>query len=891
MFNIKTSLAIIILLVSFSTIMAQLSISEADTLFARGAYLSAKGAHKEALDTHQLCYAIREKILPPNSPDLAKSLQEIGFLLNETGARAESIAYFEKALAINVLCFGAQSIPVANTLTQMSEPHRYLYHYDLALGLLEKGLAIKQQLLPPYHIDFFTSYYDLGIWYSSLYRFTDAFHYFELALEINQKNGLSKEQKMAACYSEMGEIALLQKNTLKALEYFEQGKAVMEHCNLSEHPDYGYITNDLAQVHYALKNYDRSIEMYQQTVQLKRKAAKRDNSEIATVFVGLGRAQTAKGNFNVALEAFDTAQNIWNNIFGLDNAKIYQSESGMANTYLAMYRSSGHLEHLLQSRTHFQRAENLLDKMIRFEESVLKRKKWLNAANSIFEQAISVEMILSAQGDPSALEHAWQLSETMHGFDLFVTAQASNALAFSGLPKDTLEKEKKFRQDLIELEKQKMQLTADQGLPLNHVQVLEKNGLYLDKQNSYRQFLQGLEQDYPSYYHLKYAYDNITLEQTQYLLATDQTLLEYFIGDSAIYIFVVNKDKSRVVAVPCDFPLTEWVTKLRQGITSYHFTPAPPPGLYESSVREYAAAAHQLYQKLILPVAAWLHTEIVIVPDGILNYLPFETLLSNTPKDLTNFKIYPFLAHKNVFSYTYSATMLQQMTLKKHLREPSGGLLAFAPFFTDSSTQLSQPSDIAIGWRNAFLPLPFSGSEVLLAQKSMSEKSVVYLGNEATLERFKQEAGDYRVLHLATHGKANDQKGAASYLVFQSTTDSIRDGFLYVSDLYGLTLNADLVLLSACETSMGEFYQGEGVVSLARAFSYAGAKSVATSLWSVNDNATLILMDYFYQEIQKGQPKNKALAAAKRAYLKENPAHTGHPFFWASFILVGAIGY
>ena len=444
---------------------------------------------------------------------------------------------------------------------------------------------------------------------------------------------------------------------------------------------------------------------------------------------------------------------------------------------------------------------------------------------------------------------------------------------------------------MIELEKQKMQLTADQGLPLNHVQVLEKNGLYLDKQNSYRQFLQGLEQDYPSYYHLKYAYDNITLEQTQYLLATDQTLLEYFIGDSAIYIFVVNKDKSRVVAVPCDFPLTEWVTKLRQGITSYHFTPAPPPGLYESSVREYAAAAHQLYQKLILPVAAWLHTEIVIVPDGILNYLPFETLLSNTPKDLTNFKIYPFLAHKNVFSYTYSATMLQQMTLKKHLREPSGGLLAFAPFFTDSSTQLSQSSDIAIGWRNAFLPLPFSGSEVLLAQKSMSEKSVVYLGNEATLERFKQEAGDYRVLHLATHGKANDQKGAASYLVFQSTTDSIRDGFLYVSDLYGLTLNADLVLLSACETSMGEFYQGEGVVSLARAFSYAGAKSVATSLWSVNDNATLILMDYFYQEIQKGQPKNKALAAAKRAYLKENPAHTGHPFFWASFILVGAIGY
>ncbi len=890
MLNIKTSLAIVILFVSFSTIMAQINTSEADTLFVKGEYLLAKGAYKEALDTHRLCYAIREKILAPNSPDLAKSLQQIGILLNETGDRAASIAYFEKALAINVVCFGTHSIPVANTLTKMSQPHRYLYHYDLAVGMLEKGLTIKQQLLPPYDIDFFTSYYNLGICFSNQYRFTDAIHYFELALEINQKNGITKDKYMAALYSEMGEISMFQKNIPKALEYFEKGNDVMVNCGLLEHPDYAYTTYDLAQLHYTLKNYDRSIEMYQKTVQLLRKAAQRDNSEIATVLVGLGKAQTAKGDFKVSLETFQTAQDIWNNIFGLDNAKIYQSESGMANTYLAMYRNNGYLGYLSLSRAHFQLAENLIDKMIRFEESVLKRKKWLTTANGIFEQAISVEMILLSQGDSSALENAWQLSETMHGFDLFAAAQASNALAFSGLPKDTLDKEKKFRLDLIELEKQKMQLTADKGLPLNHVQVLEKNRLYLDKQKSYHQFLQRLEQNYPSYYHLKYDYRNITLEQTQRSLTPDQTLLEYFIGDSTIYIFVVNKDISHVVAVPRDFPLTEWVTKLRQGITSYHFAPAPSSGQYESSVRTYATTAHQLYQKLILPVAAWLNTEIVIVPDGELNYLPFETLLSNSPKDPANFNTYSFLVKKNVFSYAYSATMLQQMTLKKHLHEPSGALLAFAPFFTDSSRQLAKPLNEGIRWRNTFLPLPFSGSEVLLAQKRMGEKSALYLGNGATLEHFKQEAGDYRVLHLATHGKANDQNGAASYLVFQSTTDSIRDGFLYVSDLYSLSLNANLVLLSACETGMGELYQGEGVVSLARAFSYAGAKSVVTSLWSVNDNATLVLMDNFYQEIQNGKSKNKALAEAKRTYLKQNPAHKGHPFFWASFVLVGAIG-
>ena len=890
MINVKTNLAIVIFFVSFSTIMAQSNTSEADSLFKKGEILWLSGDYKEALDTHQLCYAIREKILKPNSPDLAKSLEQIGFLLNETGDRAASIAYFEKALQINTFCFGEQSIPVAATLTKMSQPHRYLYNYDVAIGMLEKGLAIKQALLPPYDIDFFTSYYNLGICYSNQNRFNDAIHYFELALEINKKNDLTKEVYMAALYSEMGEISLFQKNISKALEYFEQGKAVMEHCNLSEHPDYGYITNNLAQVHYALKNYDRSIEFYQQTVQLKRKAAKRDNSEIATVMVGLGKAQTAKGDFKVALDTFQRAQDIWNNIFGLNNAKIYQSESGMANTYLAMYLNSGQTEYLVQSRTHFQLAENLIDNMIRFEESGLKRKKWLTAANSIFEQAIAVEMLFFAQGDPMALENAWQLSETMHGFDLFAAAQASNALAFSGLPKDTLDKEKKFKLDLAELTKQRMQLTDGKGLPLNNAQVMENNRQYLDKQASYYRFLHQLQQNSPDYYQLKYAYANITLEQTQTLLAPDQTLLEYFIGDSTIYLFAVNKDNKHVVAAFRDFPLTDWVTNLREGITSYHFASAPSSGQYETSVRAYATAAHQLYQKLILPVADWLHTEIVVVPDGELNYLPFETLLSNAPKDPTNFKTYSFLVQKNVFSYAYSATMLQQMTLKKHLHEPSGDLLAFAPFFTDSSTLLTQPLNEGMSWRNTFLPLPFSGSEVLLAQKRIGEKSTIYLGNGATLEHFKQKAGDYRVLHLATHGKANDQNGAASYLVFQSETDSIRDGFLYVSDLYSLTLNADLVLLSACETGMGELYQGEGVVSLARAFSYAGAKSVVTSLWSVNDNATLVLMDNLYQEIQNGKSKNKALVEAKRTYLKQNPAHTGHPFFWASFVFVGAIG-
>jgi CHAT domain-containing protein len=148
-------------------------------------------------------------------------------------------------------------------------------------------------------------------------------------------------------------------------------------------------------------------------------------------------------------------------------------------------------------------------------------------------------------------------------------------------------------------------------------------------------------------------------------------------------------------------------------------------------------------------------------------------------------------------------------------------------------------------------------------------------------------AGDYRILHLATHGRADNRVGDYAFLAFSEIKDSIENELLYVKDLYNLELNADLVVLSACETGIGKLQRGEGIISLARAFAYAGAKSIVTTLWEVNDKSTSELMRYFYRELKLGKDKDEALRLARQRYFDKAAPRGLHPFFWAAFVPVG----
>jgi len=160
-------------------------------------------------------------------------------------------------------------------------------------------------------------------------------------------------------------------------------------------------------------------------------------------------------------------------------------------------------------------------------------------------------------------------------------------------------------------------------------------------------------------------------------------------------------------------------------------------------------------------------------------------------------------------------------------------------------------------------------------------------GVTATEAQFKQSANQYNVLHLAMHGILNQNHPMASAMAFTEDGDTLEDNFLYGYEIAQMDLNAKLVVLSACETGYGKFDQGEGVMSLARSFMYAGVPSAIVSLWQVNDASTAVLMQLFYENLNQGMTKSMALAMAKRNYIKQAEGIAAHPAYWAAFVCIG----
>ena len=299
----------------------------------------------------------------------------------------------------------------------------------------------------------------------------------------------------------------------------------------------------------------------------------------------------------------------------------------------------------------------------------------------------------------------------------------------------------------------------------------------------------------------------------------------------------------------------------------------------------FAQAAYYIHEKLLTPLSNLLTKEVIVVPDGVLGYVPFDVLLSEMPKEATTFKSHAYFGKNHIVSYNYSATLWQEMLNKKHKTEPTKNFIGFAPYYNGDTLLLSNLFSHDLAMRKGLDSLKYSGEEVFKAQKLMHGESV--LDKKATKETFEKIAGDYRIVHLATHGKANDKIGDYCFLAFTEQKDSLNNELLYVRDIYNLSLNADLVVLSACETGIGELKRGEGIVSLARAFAYAGAKSIVTTLWSVNDKSTMQIMENFYRQLKNGASKDEALWKAKQAYLDKSNKNQAHPYFWSAFIPIG----
>ncbi|RME99310.1 MAG: CHAT domain-containing protein [Bacteroidetes bacterium] len=381
--------------------------------------------------------------------------------------------------------------------------------------------------------------------------------------------------------------------------------------------------------------------------------------------------------------------------------------------------------------------------------------------------------------------------------------------------------------------------------------------------NGRYQFLQALEQENPRYYQLKYADDIPRLDELQDMLAAGQLLVEYFVGKKRLYVFTLARDSElKLLELPLPDRLEERVMAWRRSIEAYQKRQVDRAALLAT----YRQEGYKLYQELLAPVLAEQSaTSLLLIPSGVLDLLPFEALLQKVTNAQADLRQYPYLLKQYPISYGYSASLQYILHQLPYAGRGFGG---YIPTF-----------DGRAGWQ------ALSCSQQTLQDLPWPTSKVLYENHQANRQNFFDHAGQFSVLHLATHAQANAEQGDFSFIVF-SDGEAAYDS-LFAQSLYHLNLPNELVVLSACETALGTLYQSEGVISLARAFHYAGARSVLNTLWPVNEGANCRLMPSFYEALNRGTDKATALQSAKLTYLNKADERAAHPVYWAGYQLLG----
>jgi CHAT domain-containing protein len=471
------------------------------------------------------------------------------------------------------------------------------------------------------------------------------------------------------------------------------------------------------------------------------------------------------------------------------------------------------------------------------------------------------------------LEAALAYAERSKAILLKEAVQKAGAETKEVIPPALLAQYRQLKQTVIQLENQRYERSLEAAAAED---IHELSSQIFQARMAYYRLEDSLSSNYPEYYRLKTSPPPLSLAEIQLgLLSPDQALVQYFVGQEHIYAFTITPEQAHLSRFANDSTLENAVLSLRDDIYGWLLNKT------EDRLASYHARAYSLYERLIAPIEHLLPERLIIIPDGVLEYLPFDALLSQAPQPALALPSYPYLLHRHQLSYAHSARLLTEMKDRSGLPRQRRKALAFAPRFELEKTANLPPSQR----RSSLVPLYSNEEEVQHIKKTLRTR--VRKGKRATRERFLEEAHQYSILHLATHAKANDYEGDYSYLAFSHNPAAKNKPLLYAKDLYALRLPAEMAVLSACETGLGELRRGEGAISLARGFAHAGTRSLVATLWRVSDKETADFMRLFYSNLQLKMPKDSALCLAKRAYLKQAPPDKAHPFFWAAFTLSG----
>ncbi|MEG5233904.1 tetratricopeptide repeat protein [Microcoleus sp. AT9b-C3] len=848
---------------------------EAATLNSMGNVYSVLGEKQKALEYYSQSLPLFRAVGDRRGE--ATTLNNIGLVYSALGEKQKALEYYSQSLPLSraVGDRSGEAATLANiglVYSALGENQKALEYYSQSLPLFQ---ALSDRTLEARTLN------NIGGVYSDLGEKQKALEYYSQSLPLSRAVGDRSQE--ATTLNNLGLVYSELREKQKALEYYSQSLPLSR--AVGDRSQEAHTLNNIGLIYSELGKNQKALEYYSQSLPLSQAVGDRRGE--AVTLASIGAVYSELGNNQKALEYYSQSLPLFGAV---------GDRSGEAVTLSNIAAAKHDQGNLTEALTNIETALKIIEDLRTKISSPELRTSYFATVQNYYQFYIDLLMQLHKTNPKSGYDtKAFEASERSRARTLLELLQEANANIREGVSPELLQKERSLQQQLDALEKRRIEVFSPTNQTPQQETELEQQRQTLFAQ--YQDIQAQIRTTSPRYAALTQP-QPLTVSQIQQQILDDNTiLLQYSLGNDRSYLWAVTKTSITSYELPKAAEIETTAKKFRDAVT------APSS---RNSPNQVAQANDAISQIILQPAAAQLaQKRLLIVGDGVLNYLPFAAL-SLPGKSGENGNPPLIVDHEIVL--LPSASTLGILRQNYSDRQPPTRTLAILadPVFSANDERIKNSSSATTqqavesanpglsrsrGDNNAqFNRLKFTRQEAQIIQAlvpaNFRTESLDFEASRATAT--SSNLSQYKIIHFATHGLVNSTHPELSGVILSLVDEkgNPSNGFLRLTDIFNLKLAANLVVLSACQTGMGQIVQGEGMVGLTRGFMYAGAQRVVVSLWSVDDEGTATLMSSFYQGmLQKGLTPAAALRAAQLEMWKQEKWKS--PYYWAAFNLQG----
>lgn len=917
----------------------------AEHYHAQGRYSIAEPLYKRSL-------AIRERDLGVEHPDVVATLNSLALLYKNQGRYGDAVPFLERTLTFREKSLGPEHFLVAESLNNLAVLYRSLGRYAEAESLYKRSLAIIEKSRGSESIDVSVSLHNLAGFYRYQGRMVEAEPLYKRSLVIMEKAYGYEHPLVTKSLNGLAMLYVIQGRYTEAEPLFKRSLAILEKSFGLEHPSFALTLGGLASLYESQDRHEEAETLYKRSLDIREKALGPEHPDVAASLSNLGLHYIKHGRFAEAEPLLKRCLGIDEKTHGPEHpdfanslevlAGLYEQQGryaeaeqlfmrslkimektlgpehrAVANTLFNIATLYNNQDHHFKALPYYRRSIKIFTNSFNLKEepasggvrALQRSRSWR------FEDFIAVLMSAGSNaGTPDAI--------AAESFEVAQWARANNTAeqvakmaARHAAGSDALAKVARERQDLLaNLQKLEADLIAEVSKPADQRSAerdLDLRQSEADAKNQLHALDERIARKFPRYGELTQP-KPLTIAEAQKLLASDEALLLWLVGEKESYLWAVRRERATFhkIALPRD-ELDAALRLLRQHLDLG--ASSDPARLLAKPFD--AASAHDLYLKLLSPADGLLKgvKHLILVPDGPLQSLPPAVLVTEAPKTPVDHRDAAWLVKKYALTVLPSANSLRALRAFAGRVPGKDPLIGFGNPVLEGSGETAETKSrgrrvpAGLVSRGAVAdpkevrkmdPLPNTADELKRIAASLNAPAgALHLGAHATEARVKQiDLSHARVLAFATHGlMAEEFQGLAEpalVLTPPAEASAQDDGLLTASEISQLRLNADWVVLSACNTAASDGKPGaEGLSGLARAFFYAGARTLMVSHWAVETNSSAALTTGAFAQSSKGLRKAEALRQSMLALMgRKDFPHADHPALWAPFVIVGEGG-